>query len=80
VAVLRAEGPLVAWGQLQPLLLEPRLQAHAPLWAVQGEVLARLGRDEDARAAFTHAAGLSGNAREREALLARAGTMATPAD
>jgi len=75
VAVLRAEGALVAWGQLQPLLIEPRLQAHAPLWVVKGEVLARLGRTADARAAFVHAAGLSGNAREREALLARADAL-----
>lgn len=73
VAVLLAEGPLVAWGELQPLLHEPRLQQHAPLWVVHGELLSTLGRHDDARAAFLHAAGLTGNAREQQVLRARAG-------
>lgn len=72
VAVMRADGALVAWGELQPLLDDPRLQQHAPLWVVRGELLAQLGRHDDARAAYLQGAALSGNAREREALLARA--------
>jgi len=72
VAVSRADGPFVAWGRLQPLMDDPRLQGYAPLWAVRGELLAQLGRQDDAREAFAHAATLSANAREREALLARA--------
>lgn len=73
VALSRAEGPFVAWGRLQPLLQDARLQAYAPLWAVRGELLAQLGRAEDARRAFAHAATLATNTREREVLLARAG-------
>ncbi len=73
VAILRADGPLAAWGLLHPLLDEPRLQQYAPLWVVRGEVLSRLGRNDDARAAFTHAASLTGNERERILLLGKAG-------
>jgi len=40
---------------------------------VRGEVLSRLGRNDDARAAFTHAASLTGNERERILLLGKAG-------
>lgn len=72
VAVSRAEGPFVAWARLQPLLQDPRLQGHAPLWVVRGELLSRLGRTEDARQAFAHAAALTTNGREREVLLERA--------
>ncbi len=75
VAVSRADGPLAAWGQLQPLLQDARLQAYAPLWAVHGELLAQLGRSEDACRAFAHAATLATNIREREVLLARAGNQ-----
>ncbi len=73
VAVSRADGAFVAWGRLQPLLQDARLQAYAPLWAVRGELLEQLGRADDARMAFAHAATLTTNAREREVLLACAG-------
>ena len=73
VAVARAEGAEAGWALLAPLLDDARLRGYAPLWAVQGDLLAQLGRGEEARAAFARAAGLTGNAREREVLLARAG-------
>lgn len=72
VAVLRSDGAFAAWAQLQPLLVEPRLQEYAPLHVVRGELLQQLGRAEDAREAFAAAAALTGNAREREHLLSRA--------
>ncbi len=72
VAVARAQGPQVAWPLLQALHDDGRLHGYAPLEAVRGDLLAQLGRDDEARAAFERAAALSGNAREREALLARA--------
>jgi predicted RNA polymerase sigma factor len=39
--------------------------------SVRGDLLARLGRDEEARAEFERAATLTRNARERAFLLAR---------
>lgn len=72
VAVSRADGPFAAWASLQPLLQDPRLQGHAPLWVVRGELLSQLGRTQDARQAFAHAAALTTNVREREVLLERA--------
>ncbi|KRG80698.1 RNA polymerase subunit sigma-24 [Stenotrophomonas daejeonensis] len=75
VAVARAQGPHVAWPLLQALHGDGRLHGYAPLEAVRGDLLAQLGRDVEARAAFERAAALSGNAREREALLARAAAV-----
>ncbi|MCG8275491.1 RNA polymerase sigma factor [Stenotrophomonas sp. NLF4-10] len=75
VAVARAQGPHVAWPLLQALHGDGRLHGYAPLEAVRGDLLAQLGRDDEARAAFERAAALSGNAREREALLARAAAV-----
>ncbi|RWF02888.1 MAG: RNA polymerase subunit sigma-24, partial [Mesorhizobium sp.] len=40
---------------------------------VRGDLLAKLGRIDEARAEFRRAAGLAGNERERALLLARAG-------
>ncbi|MCR6495481.1 hypothetical protein LJB71_04025 [Thermomonas sp. S9] len=39
---------------------------------MRGDLLAALGRGDQARAEFTRAAELTGNARERQVLLARA--------
>ncbi|QNH16350.1 Sigma-70 region 2 [Xanthomonas sp. SS] len=75
VAVARAEGAAAAWALLQPLREDPRLRDYAPLAAACGDVLQRLGRTDEARAAFAQAAALSANARERQALLARAAAL-----
>jgi len=75
VAVARAQGPQAAWPLLQALHDDGRLHGYAPLEAVRGDLLAQLGRNAEARTAFERAAALSGNAREREALLARAAGM-----
>ena len=72
VAVARAEGTEVAWALLQPLLADARLRDYAPLAAVQGDLLSRLGRPGAARQAFERAASLTANNREKDALLARA--------
>ncbi|WP_369916270.1 RNA polymerase sigma factor [Xanthomonas sp. NCPPB 3005] len=75
VAVARAEGAAAAWALLQPLREDPRLRDYAPLAAACGDVLQRLGRTEEARAAFAQAAALTANMRERQALLARAAAL-----
>ena len=53
--------------------IEPSaLPRYAPLPAARADLLLRSGRQDEARAEFKHAAGLSRNARERAFLLARA--------
>jgi predicted RNA polymerase sigma factor len=54
------------------LLDEPRLANYHLLPSVRGDLLARLGRHEEARAEFERAASLTRNERERTLLLARA--------
>lgn len=73
VAILRSDGAFVAWAQLQPLLVDARLREYAPLQVVHGELLQKLGREQDARHAFAEAARLSQNQAERGLLRQRAG-------
>lgn len=77
VAVAQAQGAEAAWPLLEALQYDERLQGYAPLAAVRGDLLARLGRNAEARAAFEQAAELSGNARESQALRARAAAMSS---
>ena len=72
VAVSRAEGAAVALPLVDALQDETRLRGYAPLHAVRGDLLQQLQRRDEARAAFERAAALTGNARERALLLARA--------
>ena len=72
VAVSRAEGAAVALPLVDALQDEARLRGYAPLHAVRGDLLQQLQRRDEARAAFERAAALTGNARERALLLARA--------
>jgi predicted RNA polymerase sigma factor len=51
---------------------EPSLKAYHLLPSVRGDLLAKLGRLEEARAEFERAASLTRNARERALLLERA--------
>ncbi|ALJ26725.1 MAG: RNA polymerase subunit sigma-24 [Lysobacterales bacterium 14-68-21] len=75
VAVARAQGPQAAWPLLEALQQDGRLDDYAPLQAVRGDLLEHLGRRDEARSAFERAAELSGNARERQALRARAADL-----
>jgi len=72
VAVSRAQGAGAALPLVDALDAEPKLRDYAPLAAVRGDLLQQLGRDVEARDAFLRAAGLTGNLREREVMLARA--------
>ena len=78
VAVGKAHGPQTALAIVEGLATAPHLRGYAPLYAVRGDLFLQLGRDSEAHADFIHAAALSGNARERDVLLARA-AMCTPA-
>ena len=73
VAVAMAFGPAAGLEITDALLQEPALASYHLLPAVRGDLLAKLGRGEDARAEFERAAKLTGNARVRELMLARAG-------
>jgi predicted RNA polymerase sigma factor len=61
------------------LIPEPVLSNYHLLPSVRGDLLAKLGRHEEARVEFERAAGMTRNAREREFLLARSRTSAREA-
>jgi RNA polymerase sigma factor (sigma-70 family) len=73
VAVGMAEGPAAALVLVDALEAEGTLANYPLLHAARGDLLAKLGRPGEARAAFERAAGLTHNRRERELLLERAG-------
>ena len=72
VAVSRAYGPAAGLELVDRLLDVPALSGYHLLPAVRGDLLVSLGRDEEARAEFERAAGLTRNERERALLLGRA--------
>ena len=72
VAVAMASGPAAGLELVDRLLGEPVLKSYHLLPSVRGDLLARLGRLDEARAEFERAASLTRNTRERELLLARA--------
>jgi RNA polymerase sigma-70 factor (ECF subfamily) len=76
VAVAMAFGPAPGLELVDALTSEPLLKSYHLLPSVRGDLLARLGRHDEARAEFERAASLTRNARERELLLARAATSA----
>ena len=76
VAVGMAFGPAAGLERVEALAFEPSLQTYHLLPSVRGDLLAKLGRMAEARAAFERAAGLTRNTRERELLLRRAAACA----
>jgi RNA polymerase sigma factor (sigma-70 family) len=72
VAVGMAYGPGKGLEIADTLTDEPALAGYVQLPAVRGDLLARLGRPEEARAEFTRAAALTSNERERALFRARA--------
>ena len=67
-------GPASALPLVDALLSEKSLKEYHLLPAVRGDLLAKLGRHEEARQEFTRAAGLTENRREKQLLLRRAGS------
>jgi RNA polymerase sigma factor (sigma-70 family) len=72
VAVAMAFGPAAGLEIVEALTAEPALQGYHLLPSVRGDLLAKLGRLEEARAEFVRAAALTRNAPERALLLRRA--------
>ena len=72
VAVGMAEGPAAGLALVERLAHEPVLKSYHLLPSVRGDLLHKLGRFAEARAAFETAASLAGNTREQELLKRRA--------
>ncbi|MFI8201786.1 RNA polymerase sigma factor [Streptomyces sp. NPDC085937] len=72
VAVSMAEGPEAALPLVDALTEVPALRDYHLLPSVRGDLLARLGRTDEAREEFLRAARLTGNTKEQELLLRRA--------
>jgi RNA polymerase sigma factor (sigma-70 family) len=72
VAVSMAFGPAAGLEIVDELTSEPSLQSYHLLPSVRGDLLTKLGRNDEARSEFERAASLTRNARERELLLERA--------
>jgi len=72
VAISMARGPAAGLEAVDLLNGEPKLKGYHLLPSVRGDLLAKLGRLEEAGAEFERAASLTRNARERELLLERA--------
>jgi RNA polymerase sigma factor (sigma-70 family) len=79
VAVAMASGPAAGLALVDQLSSERSLEGYHLLPSVRGDLLAKLGRFDEARAEFNRAASLTRNARERQLLLERAAACARPA-
>jgi len=77
VAVAMAFGPAAGLELVDRLASEPSLRNYHLLPSVRGDLLARLGRLDEARAQLERAASLARNGRERELLLSRAAACAS---
>jgi RNA polymerase sigma-70 factor (ECF subfamily) len=72
VAVGMAEGPAAGLELIDALASHPLLQGYHLLPSARGDLLAKLGRLDEARTELQRAAGLARNARDRDLLLQRA--------
>lgn len=75
VAVGMADGPAAGLALVDALNAQPRLKGYHLLPSVRGDLLAKLGRSDEARREFERAATLTRNANERALLLGRAGAQ-----
>jgi RNA polymerase sigma-70 factor (ECF subfamily) len=75
VAVAMVDGPAAALAEVEALASDDRLAGYAYLPATRADLLARLGRDAEASAAYRAALGLTANAAEREYLARRVAAL-----
>jgi predicted RNA polymerase sigma factor len=75
-----AFGPAAGLQLVDELLAEPSLEGYHLLPSARGDLLAKLGRLDEARAEFERAASLTRNARERDLLIDRARRLDHPRD
>ena len=76
VAVSMALGPAAGLELVDRLTGDPSLKSYHLLPSVRGDLLAKLGRSDEARDEFERAATLTRNGRERDLLLRRAAECA----
>jgi RNA polymerase sigma-70 factor, ECF subfamily len=76
VALAMAFGPATGLELVDALASEPSLRSYHLLPSVRGDLLAKLGRFDEAREQFERAATLTQNGRERTMLLERAAACA----
>jgi RNA polymerase sigma factor (sigma-70 family) len=76
VAVSMSDGPQAGLDIVDRLMNEPSLESYHLLPGVRGDLLARLGRADEAAAELERAASLTRNARERALLMERARSLA----
>ncbi len=79
VAMSMAFGAAVGLGLVDALISDPSLEDYHLLPAVRGDMLAKLGRADEARVEFERAASLTRNGRERALLLDRAANASASA-
>src|SRR5262249_18032568 len=72
VAVSMVDGPAAGLALVDALMQEPKLKGYHLLPSVRADLLAKLGRFDEARGEFERAASLTRNARLRQRLLERA--------
>jgi RNA polymerase sigma factor (sigma-70 family) len=77
VAVGMADGPAAGLAIVEALVEGGELRNYHLLPTVRGDLLERLGRHDEARAAFETAAGMTANTREQEMLKRRAAAAAS---
>jgi RNA polymerase sigma factor (sigma-70 family) len=75
VAIGMADGPAAGLALADALVLDGKLAGYHWLPSVRADLLAKLGRLEEARHEFERAAAMTANSRERELLLERARSM-----
>ena len=73
----RATGPAEGLAIVDAQVRAGALPGYPQLPAVRGDLLARLGRSQEARAEFERAAELTRNGQERTLFLARAASIGT---
>jgi RNA polymerase sigma-70 factor (ECF subfamily) len=80
VAVAMVEGPARGLEEIEAAARDGALDGYLFLHSARAELLRRLGRREEARAAYLRALDLAGNAAERRFLLRRLEAVSLPAD
>ena len=75
VALGMAFGPAAGLEVVDALTSDPALAGYHLLPSVRGDLLAKLGRFDEARAELARAAALTQNSRERELLLKKLGAL-----
>ena len=75
MAVAMAEGPAAGLAILDAIAGEPSLATYPWLPSARADLLAKLGRNAEAKAAYERAAELTRNTRDRALLLERAAAL-----